>query len=93
MSNFGPQGQHANGLTIGPLSAFTPESMEIMELAAALIAEGKDLRKKAKNTIEESMENARLAGKTVDDYFVKKISETVTLSVRMKNKNTLKTEI
>ena len=79
MSNF--TGQSNNGLSVGPLSAFTPESVEIMELAASLIAEGKELRKKAKQIIEESMENARLAGKTVDDYFVKKISESVTLAV------------
>jgi len=46
MSTFSPQG-HANAVTIGPLSAFTPESIEIMQLAAALIAEGKDLRKKS----------------------------------------------
>lgn len=67
------------------MSAFTPECIEIMDLAAHQIAEGKDLRRKAKQAIKESMEDAKLAGRTVDDYFVKKISESVTLSVRNLN--------
>ena len=67
--------------SVGPLSAFTPETIEIMDLAVQQISEGKELRRKGKQAISEAMENAKLAGKTVDDYFVKKISETITLSV------------
>jgi hypothetical protein len=52
-----------------------------MDLAAQQISDGKELRRKGKQAIHETSENAKLAGKTVEDYFVKKISETITLSV------------
>ena len=71
----------ARNLLVGPLSAFTPEAVHIMDVAAQQIIDGKELRRKAKIVIADSLENAKLAGKTVEDYFVKKISETVTLTV------------
>lgn len=80
------QGASTTNLTVGPLSAFTPETIEVMDLASSQINEGKELRRKGKQAINEAMENAKLAGKTVEDYFVKKISETVTLSVRGEEK-------
>ncbi len=52
-----------------------------MDLAAQQMGEGKELRRRGKQAINDSMENAKLAGKTVEDYFVKKIAETITLSV------------
>ena len=52
-----------------------------MDLAAQQISDGKELRRKGKQVINDASENAKLAGKTVEDYFVKKISETITLSV------------
>ena len=72
-----------DSLSVGPLSAFTPETIQIMDVAAAQIADARELRRRARVTILDCMENAKIAGKTVDDYFVKKISESVSLTVKI----------
>lgn len=66
---------------IGPLSAFTAESVDILMEAQARIDEGRDLRLKARLLMRECIENARNTGQTVNESFVIKIEETLLLSV------------
>lgn len=64
------------------MSAFTAESIEILRESQQKIDEGKDLRMKSRLLMKECIENAKNIGQIVNDSFVKKIEETLTLSVR-----------
>lgn len=67
---------------IGPLSAFTAEAVDIIREAEHKIYEGKDLRAKSKILMKESIENAKQMSQLVNDAFLKKIEDTLLLSVR-----------
>lgn len=57
-----------------------------MDIANNQINEGKELRRNAKKIVDECMDHAKVSSKTVEDYFVKKISESVTLTVSLGEK-------
>lgn len=69
-------------MNIGPLSAFTGESVNILNESQTRIDEGRDLRLKARLLIKECVDNSKNIGSVVNDAFVKKIEETLLLSVR-----------
>ena len=66
---------------IGPLSCFTPEIVEIMKEAARRIAESKELRNRSKNAMKDSFETIKSNNKTIDEAFLRKIEETMMMSV------------
>lgn len=70
---------------IGPLSAFTAESVEILRESQAKIDEGRELRGKARVLMKECLDNAKSIGQVVNESFVKKIEETLMLSVCFPN--------
>ena len=66
---------------IGPLNAFTAESIEIVKTANHQIEESKDLRMKATLLMKECFDLSKKNTKSVDDLFSKKIAETLGLAV------------
>lgn len=68
---------------IGPLNAFTLESVEILKEAQQRIEEGKDLRARSKLLMRDCIENAKNMGQLVNDSFFKKIEETLYQSVNI----------
>jgi hypothetical protein len=66
---------------IGPLNAFTLESVEILKESQFRIEEGKDLRAKSKILMKECIENAKNSGQLVNEAFLKRIEDTLILSV------------
>jgi hypothetical protein len=68
-------------LQVGPLNAFTAESVEIIKTATFQIEESKDLRMKATLLMKECFELSKKNTKSVDDLLTKKISETLGLAV------------
>ena len=70
------------GLQVGPLSAFTPEIIEIIKEAGKRIDESKILRSKSRALMKECFEKITNANKTVDTAFIKKLEENLLLSVR-----------
>ena len=71
---------------VGPLSAFTEESLEIMRMAAREIDESKDLRIRSLVLMRDSIEMAKKNSKFVDETFARKISEQLNLTVNSKKK-------
>ena len=69
------------GLQVGPLSAFTPEIIEIIKEAGKRIDESKTLRSKSRALMKECFEKITNANKTVDTAFMKKLEENLLLSV------------
>ncbi len=70
------------GLQVGPLSAFTPEIVDIIKEAGKRIDESKNLRSKSRALMKECFEKITNANKTVDSAFIKKLEENLLLSVR-----------
>lgn len=68
-------------IQVGPLSAFTAESVDILREADRQILEGKDLRDKSKYLMKESIENAKNMNRIVNDAFLRKLEDTLLLSV------------
>ncbi len=78
-NNDGERGESA-GL-IGPLSAFTEESIDILNIANENIDYGKQLRQNSHALIRDAIENAKLYSGCIDDTFKRKIEEALALSV------------
>lgn len=76
-----PDQSSAAILQVGPLNAFTAESVEIVKTATIQIEESKDLRMKATLLMKECFELSKKNTKSVDDLLTKKISETLGLAV------------
>jgi hypothetical protein len=70
------------GLQVGPLSAFTPEIVDIIKEAGKRIDESKNLRSKSRALMKECFEKITNANKTVDTAFIRKLEENLLLSVR-----------
>lgn len=84
-SNGGPESKSM----IGPLSAFTAECIDVMRAAQENIDIGRNLRFNSKQLIKECMENSKMYGNCINDAFVKKIEETLALSVSISQFNYL----
>ncbi len=65
------------------IDALTPEIAEIMDLSFKQISDSKELRIYAKTLIDEALYSAKATGQRVDELMVKKIAETMSLSVNI----------
>ena len=66
---------------MGPLSAFTEESIDIMKIASKEIDDSKDLRVRSLILMRDSIEFAKKNSRFVDEQFTRKISEQLNLTV------------
>ncbi len=67
--------------SVGPLSSFTQESLDVIKVAASQIEYSKDLRSKSTALIKDCLDYSKKNTKVVDEVFQKKIAETLALSV------------
>lgn len=85
-NNDGPvDANHSSLIQIGPLSAFTAESVDIIREADLKIQEGRDFRLKSKLLIKDSIESSKQTALIVNDQFLRKIEDTLLLSVILFN--------
>ena len=66
---------------LGPLNAFTEEPVNVIKEAGVLINDCKELRNQSRVLVKESLENIRQINKSVNEAFIKKIEDTLALSV------------
>ncbi|CAF0819765.1 unnamed protein product [Brachionus calyciflorus] len=74
------EASQASFIHIGPLSAFTNESVDIIREADAQIQEGRDLRGRSRVLMRDSIESAKQCNLIVNDQFLRKIEDTLLLS-------------
>ena len=75
-----------NNNVIGPLGAFTAESLDVLRIAQETIDAGRELRLNSKSLIKESIENSKMHGGVINETLQRKIEETLALSVRENQK-------
>lgn len=75
------EASQASLIHIGPLSAFTTESVDIIREADLQILEGRNLRARSKILMKESIDSAKQVNSIVNDQFLRKIEDTLLLSV------------
>ncbi len=76
-----PNNNNPINADLGPLTAFTEEPVNVIKEAGVLINDCKELRNQSRVLVKESLENIRQINKSVNEAFIKKIEETLALSV------------